>query len=207
MAEGDPGYCYDGASLNDSHACLLPALDRFLDSARPARVFEVGCGNGSVATWMASRGIEVSGIDFSESGIAQARRAYPELQLAVGSAYDDLSKVFGQFPVVISLEVIEHLYFPRRFARSVFDLLEPGGTAFISIPFHGYLKNLALALTGRMDAHFTALWDGGHIKFFSEQTLGALLREAGFGTIRFLRVGRVAPLAKSMVAIASKPVA
>jgi len=156
---------------------------------------------------MASRGIEVSGIDFSESGIAQARRAYPELQLAVGSAYDDLSKVFGQFPVVISLEVIEHLYFPRRFARSVFDLLEPGGTAFISIPFHGYLKNLALALTGRMDAHFTALWDGGHIKFFSEQTLGALLREAGFGTIRFLRVGRVAPLAKSMVAIASKPVA
>lgn len=207
MAEGDPGYCYDGASLNDSHACLLPALDRFLDSARPARVFEVGCGNGSVANWMASRGIEVSGIDFSESGIAQARRAYPELQLAVGSAYDDLSKVFGQFPVVISLEVIEHLYFPRRFARSVFDLLEPGGTAFISIPFHGYLKNLALALTGRMDAHFTALWDGGHIKFFSEQTLGALLREAGFGTIRFLRVGRVAPLAKSMVAIASKPVA
>lgn len=207
MAEGDPGYCYDGASLNDSHACLLPALDRFLDSARPARVFEVGCGNGSVANWMASRGIEVSGIDFSESGIAQARRAYPELQLAVGSAYDDLSKVFGQFPVVISLEVIEHLYFPRRFARSVFDLLEPGGTAFISTPFHGYLKNLALALTGRMDAHFTALWDGGHIKFFSEQTLGALLREAGFGTIRFLRVGRVAPLAKSMVAIASKPVA
>jgi len=207
VAEGDPGYCYDGASLNDSHACLLPALDRFLDSARPARVFEVGCGNGSVANWMASRGIEVSGIDFSESGIAQARRAYPELQLAVGSAYDDLSKVFGQFPVVISLEVIEHLYFPRRFARSVFDLLEPGGTAFISIPFHGYLKNLALALTGRMDAHFTALWDGGHIKFFSEQTLGALLREAGFGTIRFLRVGRVAPLAKSMVAIASKPVA
>ncbi|HQU48937.1 MAG TPA: methyltransferase domain-containing protein [Casimicrobiaceae bacterium] len=186
---------------------MLPALDRFLDSARPARVFEVGCGNGSVANWMASRGIEVSGIDFSESGIAQARRAYPELQLAVGSAYDDLSKVFGQFPVVISLEVIEHLYFPRRFARSVFDLLEPGGTAFISIPFHGYLKNLALALTGRMDAHFTALWDGGHIKFFSEQTLGALLREAGFGTIRFLCVGRVAPLAKSMVAIASKPVA
>jgi hypothetical protein len=46
-------------------------------------------------------------------------------------------------------------------------LLSPGGVAFISTPNHGYLKTLALAVTGKMDAHFTASWDGGHIKFFS----------------------------------------
>lgn len=80
-----------------------------------------------------------------------------------------------------------------------------GGTAIVSTPYHGYWKNLALAVTGRMDAHFTALWDHGHIKFWSIATLGELLREAGFVDIRFERVGRVPPLAKAMIAIAQKP--
>ena len=81
-----------------------------------------------------------------------------------------------------------------------YDLLEPGGTLILSTPFHGYWKNLALALSGKMDAHFTALWDGGHIKFWSERTLRSLLHEAGFVEVGFSRVGRIRPLAKSMVA-------
>ena len=86
-----------------------------------------------------------------------------------------------------------------------FSLLEPGGTAIISTPYHGYIKNLVMALSGKMDAHFTALWDNGHIKFWSYKTLSALLAEAGFVDIRFERVGRIPPLAKSMIAIARKP--
>lgn len=56
-----------------------------------------------------------------------------------------------------------------------------------------------------MDAHFTALWDHGHIKYWSMRSLGELLREAGFVDIRFERVGRVPALAKAMVAVALKP--
>jgi 2-polyprenyl-6-hydroxyphenyl methylase/3-demethylubiquinone-9 3-methyltransferase len=55
-----------------------------------------------------------------------------------------------------------------------------------------------------MDAHFTALWDHGHIKFWSIPTLTTLLKEAGFKRVRFLRVGRIPSLAKSMIAIALK---
>jgi 2-polyprenyl-6-hydroxyphenyl methylase/3-demethylubiquinone-9 3-methyltransferase len=56
-----------------------------------------------------------------------------------------------------------------------------------------------------MDKHFTALWDHGHIKFWSERTLRALLAEAGCHEIEFRRVGRIPALAKSMIAIARKP--
>lgn len=104
--------------------------------------------------------------------------------------------------MVLSLEVVEHVYAPRHYAQTLFDLLEPGGTAIISTPYHGYWKNLALALSGRMDAHFAALWDHGHIKFWSISTLGELLREVGFVDIQFERVGRVPPLAKALIAIA-----
>jgi 2-polyprenyl-6-hydroxyphenyl methylase/3-demethylubiquinone-9 3-methyltransferase len=55
-----------------------------------------------------------------------------------------------------------------------------------------------------MDAHFTALWDHGHIKFWSVRTVTALCREAGFLDVSVVRVGRVPPLAKSMIVIARK---
>lgn len=79
-----------------------------------------------------------------------------------------------------------------------------GGVAIISTPYHGYWKNLALAVTGKMDRHFTALWDHGHIKFWSRKTLKKLLLEARFSDIKFVRVGRIPLFAKSMIAIVKK---
>lgn len=76
--------------------------------------------------------------------------------------------------------------------------------AILSTPYHGYWKNLTLAIFGKMDAHFTALWDHGHIKFWSMRTLTILLEEAGFRDIQFERVGRIPPLAKAMIAVARK---
>lgn len=204
------GYKYDDSELNCSHTYLLPVVtaevDRLAQTLAPnrRRLFDLGCGNGSIGTALASRGWEVIGVDTSADGITQAKLTYPELGLEVGSAYDDLASRYGRFPVLVSLEVVEHLYDPRTYALTVFDLLEPGGTAIISTPYHGYLKNLVMALTGKMDAHFTALWEHGHIKFWSFATLSALLVEAGFPRPRFIRAGRVAPLAKSMIAVVTK---
>ncbi len=125
--------------------------------------------------------------------------------MAVASSQvPDLAGRFGQFPLLVSLEVVEHLYDPKAFARAAYDLLEVGGTAIISTPYHGYLKNVALALSGKLDDHFTVLWDAGHIKFFSIATLGRLLTEAGFSDVRFIRAGRIPAFAKSMIAVACK---
>lgn len=208
MAVDISGYTYEDPELNTSHAYLLPALLEELSSLglslAQKRLFELGCGNGSVAEVLTQRGYQLTGVDASAQGIQQAKRRYPHLNLQLGSAYDRLADTYGRFPVVVSLEVVEHLYDPRAFARTLFDLVEPSGTAIVSTPYHGYWKNLALALTGRLDHHFTALWDHGHIKFWSMETLSQLLQEAGFHSITFRRVGRVPALAKSMIGIAKK---
>jgi 2-polyprenyl-6-hydroxyphenyl methylase/3-demethylubiquinone-9 3-methyltransferase len=62
-----------------------------------------------------------------------------------------------------------------------------------------------MALSGKLDSHFTVLWDEGHIKFWSILTLKELLIEAGFSGISFQRVGRVPVFAKSMIAVARRP--
>ncbi|MDR4463470.1 MAG: class I SAM-dependent methyltransferase [Nitrospira sp.] len=202
------GYTYEDGELNDSHAYLVPSLLNILSAIslplHDRRVFELGCGNGAVAAMLAEQGYETIGVEVSTQGLEQARRRYPHLSLQSGSAYDDLAATYGRFPVVVSLEVVEHLYAPRVFAKTLYALVESSGTAIVSTPYHGYWKNLGLALTGRMDDHFTALWDHGHIKFWSMKTLSALLLEAGFKDISFMRVGRIPILAKSMIAIARK---
>lgn len=205
------GYTYSDSLTNPSHEYLLPTVFAELQRLREgllgqdARLFELGCGNGSVAAKISSLGWDVTGVDPSAEGIQRAIVAYPDLKLARGSAYDDLAGTYGTFPVLLSLEVVEHVYAPRDYAQTAFRLLEPGGVAIFSTPFHGYWKNLAMAVTGTMDAHFTALWDHGHIKFWSEKTLTTLLVEAGFEQPRYLRVGRIPPLAKSMIAITRRP--
>jgi len=115
------GYRYTESSLNQSHGYLLPAVSRVLDEltvpARERRLFELGCGNASVAYELTRRGWDVTGVDPSAEGIEQGRAAHPELKLARGSAYDDLATQYGQFPVVLSLEVVEHVYAPCRYVR------------------------------------------------------------------------------------------
>jgi 2-polyprenyl-3-methyl-5-hydroxy-6-metoxy-1,4-benzoquinol methylase len=201
-----PEYQYRSSQAGHHHSYLLPTLDRVIADYRPTQIFDLGCGNGSTANHI-SRHCKVVGVDPSDSAVAQANLAYPNVRIEVGSAYDDLSSKFGKFPMAISLEVVEHLYYPRKFARAMFELVEPNGIAVISTPYHGYLKNVALAISGKMDSHFTALWDGGHIKFWSFTTLSELLNEAGFEVMQGKRVGRIPPLAKSLIMIARRPAA
>lgn len=202
------GYKFKSAGLNCANDYLLPKVLKTLAAepvnGRPKRIFDLGCGNGAVANELHQRGYEVIGVDPSEEGIQLANQAYPHLQVLKGSTDEDLAGRFGSFPIVVSLEVIEHVYAPRQFARRIYDLLEPGGVSIISTPFNGYFKNLAIALLDKSDWHYTALWDNGHIKFWSVHTLGQLLAETGFKDIRFLRVGRIPVLAKSMIAVARK---
>jgi 2-polyprenyl-6-hydroxyphenyl methylase/3-demethylubiquinone-9 3-methyltransferase len=80
-------------------------------------------------------------------------------------------------------------------------LLAPGGVGLISTPYHGYLKNLAIVASGGFDRHFNPLWEGGHLKFFTEAKLRELFEETGFQRYEFHRIGRIPVLAKSMLAV------
>jgi 2-polyprenyl-6-hydroxyphenyl methylase/3-demethylubiquinone-9 3-methyltransferase len=199
-------YIYRSAEPSCSNRYLWPALKKIVRAEVPAgrRIFEVGCGNGTIAGKLSQQGFSVTGIDPSSSGIAEARAAFPGCTFEEGSAYDDLAARYGTFPLVISLEVVEHCFWPRKYAKTLYNLLQPGGVAVVSTPYHGYFKNLALALAGKFDEHWSPLWDGGHIKFWSPETLLKLLEDTGFSSVEMIRAGRIAPLAKSMIAIARK---
>jgi 2-polyprenyl-3-methyl-5-hydroxy-6-metoxy-1,4-benzoquinol methylase len=198
-------YSYYDSNPRFHHPYLVKPLLEMLSKAKPAvadkvRVLDLGCGNGCLSHLMAEQGCEVVGIDLSEGGIAIARRTFPECNFIQGDIYDLPDDwLLDSFDIVTAVEVIEHLMFPRELVRYAQKCLKPGGRLILTTPYHGYLKNLALAVSGKMDKHFTALWDMGHVKFFSVATLTALLQSEGYRDIQFKFAGRAPYLWKSML--------
>jgi 2-polyprenyl-3-methyl-5-hydroxy-6-metoxy-1,4-benzoquinol methylase len=200
---------YDGA---DSYGDRLwPALIDVLkaENARRVapRVFDLGCGSGAMLARLRAHGFVAMGVETSPAALKRAPMQHPGVKIVYGSAYDDLAARHGRWPIVISLEVVEHLVDVHAFAATLFELVEPGGIAIVSTPFHGYIKNLAISLAAGWDAHWQTLeTPGWHIKFFSPATLTALLESAGFTVERILRFGRrPLTLATGMMAVARKP--
>ena len=201
-------YEYSAATNEASHAYLKPCVDKLMSTiSEGSIVLDLGCGNGSFLALFRDRGWHLYGTDFSPSGIELAKRSFPGIDFVLADASapsGDLLERVGQADLIISTEVIEHLYNPRGFLQNASDLLKEGGLLVITTPYHGYLKNLVLALTGKMDQHFTVLWDHGHIKFWSQKTLRQALTEAGFTDLRMTGAGRLPWLWKSMVFSARK---
>jgi 2-polyprenyl-3-methyl-5-hydroxy-6-metoxy-1,4-benzoquinol methylase len=163
---------------------------------------DLGCGNGSFSNFLADRGFEVVGIEESLSEIELAQQTYLNCQFIQGSIYDlQLPELEHTFDLIVSAEDIEHLLLPRELPRVAKRFLKPGGHLIVTTPYHGYLKNLGLSLLGKMDSHFTVLWDGGHIKFFSVSTLKQLLISEGFSNPQFKFAGRLPYLWKSMICL------
>jgi 2-polyprenyl-3-methyl-5-hydroxy-6-metoxy-1,4-benzoquinol methylase len=166
-------------------------------------VCDLGCGNGHITGRLAALGYDVTGVDASSSGVNIARRTYPGVQF-VEAMVDSNLKRLGRFDLVVSSDVIEHLYRPSDLLEAATGLLKPRGQILLGTPYHGYLKNLVLAATGKMDSHFSALHDGGHIKFFSVRTLSKMMLSHGFEDLSFTFYGRAPWLWKNMICHAHK---
>lgn len=178
--------------------CILEFLPK-----QPSKILELGCGNGHFANLLAQTGHEVVASDDSASGIAVAKNNYSGVRFEHASCYTPIES--EKFDVVIAKEVIEHLVAPRRLCETAYSALKPGGQFIVTTPYHGYLKNLVLALAGKGDAHYNPAWEGGHIKFFSPASLSMMLKQAGFTDCTFKYAGRFAFLWKSMICQATRP--
>lgn len=205
MSERADDYGWDGGDP-ESSGYIAPEILRRLRKLDAKCILDAGCGNGSITGLLAQEGFAVTGVDADAGGIAIAQANHPQVSFAVTDFANHGSDIAGApFDAVVSTEVIEHLYAPHQLARFAWEALKPGGHFIVTTPYHGYLKNLALSVTGRWDHHHTALWHGGHIKFWSRATLEQLLAAQGFEAISFGGVGQLPYLWKSMVMTVRKP--
>jgi 2-polyprenyl-3-methyl-5-hydroxy-6-metoxy-1,4-benzoquinol methylase len=200
------GYNYSHTRPTWDHRIVLPPIIQAARSIPPhGSILDIGCGNGAILAEIRQLGSSwrLCGVESSKSAVRLARSQGFDVRLADAST--DLIPLFEQhsFDLVISVEVIEHVYDPRGLLRQAHALLRPEGRLVLTTPYHGYFKNLLIAVLGKGDAHYNPLLDCGHIKFWSRQTLSSALEETGYQRIQFYGAGRSAYLWKSMVLTAT----
>jgi 2-polyprenyl-3-methyl-5-hydroxy-6-metoxy-1,4-benzoquinol methylase len=195
-------YGWENAEFTCAHSFILPAIIDLLPKSGEL-ILDVGCGNGAIANYLIKKGYNVYGTDASVKGIHTANQINPGHFFLQDLTKDGLPEELENMPfkTIISTEVIEHLYDPRKYIAFCKNVLTKsgGGNLILSTPYNGYLKNLAIAVLDGFDQHHTVLWDGGHIKFWSYKTIKALLKEFDIEIIRFKGAGRMPYLWKSMI--------
>ena len=194
---------YGFPDSNPSHTFSYlhqPMLD-LLSKDKNRCILDLGCGNGHLVKFLNAEGYNAYGTDASEDGIAIAKAENPDrffLQdLSTGKLPVELQNI--KFDTVISTEVIEHLYDPQGFVDFCKQVLGDKGEVIISTPYHGYLKNILLSVFDKWDKHHSPTWHGGHIKFWSKNTLSQLLTNSGFKVTDFKGCGRFPYFWKSMM--------
>ena len=112
---------------------ILAHAARRFPSADGVRLLDIGCGGGLAAEALAKAGFDVTGIDAAEDVIAAARaHAGPGGPSYRVAAAEDLLAEGLRFPIVVALEIVEHVTDPAAFVRMLTGLLEPGGLLFLS---------------------------------------------------------------------------
>jgi len=200
-------YIWSESELSSTLKLLLPKIEKLFLSkiSNKSEILDAGCGTGYLTNWLGKKGYKTVGVDGSEAGIKLAKK---NQNINSDFIYSDLDKLEDQFSnkfdAVFCLEVIEHSFSPRNLIDSLEKMTKKNGYIFLSTPYHGYLKNLVIALLGKFDEHFTSLWDFGHIKFFSKKTLTKLINEKNLKIVGYGTVGRTFFLWKSMFFIIKK---
>jgi SAM-dependent methyltransferase len=154
---------------------LLEGLDR------SATVLEIGCGDGSLLAYLARRGFSHAfGIDVSAEQIALARAR--DVHADVADLFHFLANEPGRFAAVLAVDVLEHLTRDEllRLAPLLYGALQPGGRVLIQT------ANGAGLFPGQV-----IYGDLTHMTIFTPQTLGQLLRPAGFADLTFYETGPV----------------
>jgi SAM-dependent methyltransferase len=167
------------ASNLETHPSGIKIQDkvlRIIQAMEVESILDVGCGNGRFGEILRQQGYRYVGLEPAERQIAFLRQTYPDLEVVQATCYDDPAGLdLGRFDLVMSMEVIEHLFDPGRLLAFKRHFVKPGGAILTTTPDYGnYLKNLAISVLNLWDDHHGPLWDGGHIKFFSRKSLAAL---------------------------------
>lgn len=169
-----------------------------LRGGQPARkILEVGCGDAAFTRHLAEHSTSITALDISANQIARNAARFPSIQFLRHDVSEPLPFPGGEFDVVWCSEVLEHLFDPAFALKEMYRVLVPGGRLLVTVPYHGPIKNILIALF-KWEEHFAPT--GPHIRFFTKKSLGTIARAAGFTDIKIRTCGIGRPLRDRLVA-------
>lgn len=146
-----------------------------------SKTADLGAGEGAFSLKVLSRGDSVVGVDKEDWKINA-----PFLRINLDKEFaETIISNFGEFDVVVAIEIIEHLENPFAFIRECARLLKNGGLLFLTTPNVEAINSRVMFLVKGRLAYFDeyATIRTAHITPIFSWKLDMALEEAGFEKI------------------------
>ena len=168
---------------------ILAADERSLKPLAGKSALDVGCGAGLLCEPLARMGAAVTGVDAAAENIAAAKAHAAGAGLSIDYRAGELSaQGLGQFDLVTSMEVIEHVTDPAAFVAELAARLKPDGLMILSTPNRTAASKLFLVEAAERLGQVprgTHNWD----QFLTPEELTALLSDAGLEVVESEGIG------------------
>ncbi len=116
------------------YARHLAAYEYLLPHCAGRSVLDAGCGSGYGAALVRSAGARrVAGLDYDAAAVAHAARRYPAVAFGRANLVR-LPLVDDAVDVLLSLQVVEHIWTPQELLAEAARVLRPGGVLAMSTP-------------------------------------------------------------------------
>jgi len=176
---------YYGTGEQKFTGYIEKVLDRFR-SARarrvrsyispPARILDIGCGNGKFLSYLMPRGFECYGTELPGKAAERAAKI-PGLNLKVGRlAEANFSDDF--FDCICMWHVFEHLTEPKQALQIIRNILKPGGYLMMSLP------NIDSLQSKIFRGKWLHLDPPKHLFFLGPADLNSAMKDLGFKLIK-----------------------
>lgn len=161
---------------NHSHSQIVRRIPRY------AQVLELGCGDGSMSRLMREKcEASIIGIDCDPQTVWQAQRYCDYVFTENLDDTQSLDALEGEtFDVITLVDVLEHLQHPEALLERLKPLLIDEGRILLSVPNIAHASVRLELLNGHFEYEKTGILDATHLKFFTLDSIQALLAKAGY---------------------------
>ncbi len=117
---------------------VIPLIKEVIPLDPGTRILEIGCGEGGNLAPFLDLGCKIVGVDMTPSKIDNAHKFYDDhlqkenIEFILADIYD--VNGLGQFDLVYTRDVLEHIHDQERFMAYVMKFLKPDGKFFLGFP-------------------------------------------------------------------------
>lgn len=181
----------------------IHAMLRLIGSpTRSLKVLDVGCGEGTAGKLLKEKyanKVHLTGIDISNTALTMARNFYDKV-VEFDADSESLSQILPQkrFDCIIAMEMLEHLFNPKRVLEQFSLVLEKDGCVIVSVPNMVHWRYRLQYLRGHLPGENTLYEIGEHLQNFTYFSFKKLVESTGYSVLALdgqfqIPLGRIMP--------------